>query len=67
MNQSMTEAFQKELRKFDIERALPAWDGLISKQQTELESMGVPSMYLTTLTADREVRAGNLRLVSLQC
>jgi len=51
---SMTEAFRRELVKFDTERALPAWDGLISKQQSELEGLGVPSMYLTTLTADRE-------------
>ncbi|TCD70468.1 hypothetical protein EIP91_003229 [Steccherinum ochraceum] len=51
---SMTSSFRRELNKFDTERALPAWDGLISKQQTELEGLGVPAMFLTTLTADRE-------------
>ncbi|THH33740.1 hypothetical protein EUX98_g471 [Antrodiella citrinella] len=51
---SMADAFRRELVKFDTERALPAWDALISKQQTELESLGVPAMYLTSFTADRE-------------
>lgn len=51
----MSEAFRKELQKFDVERAMAAWDGLISKQQTELESLGVPSMFPTSEVAEREV------------
>lgn len=51
----MSEAFRKELQKFDVKRAMAAWDGLISKQQTELECLGVPSMYPTSEVAEREV------------
>ncbi|CCM04035.1 uncharacterized protein FIBRA_06192 [Fibroporia radiculosa] len=50
----MSDAFRKELRKFDAERVLPAWDGLITKQQAKLESLSVPAMYQTTMSADRE-------------
>ena len=53
--QMMTEGFRRELQKFDTERALPAWDGLIKKQQTTLESLGVPSMFPTTDAEDRKV------------
>ncbi|KAF7792109.1 hypothetical protein EIP86_003139 [Pleurotus ostreatoroseus] len=53
--QTMTDGFRRDLQKFDTERALPAWDGLIAKQQTTLESLGVPAMFLTTEPADREV------------
>lgn len=52
----MNTAFKRELAKFDSERVLPAWDGLLSKQQTALENLGVPTMFTTTTKADREVR-----------
>jgi hypothetical protein len=48
-------AFQKELQKFDRDRALLAWDGLVSKQQTTLASQNVPSMFVTKEGTDREV------------
>lgn len=51
----MSDTFRKELLKFDAERVLPAWDGLVTKQQHKLESLGVPAMYQTTIAADREV------------
>ena len=51
----MTDSFRKELQKFDAERVLPAWDGLIKKQQTTLETLGVPAMFPTTVSTDREV------------
>ncbi|KAL0949804.1 hypothetical protein HGRIS_009840 [Hohenbuehelia grisea] len=50
----MTTAYQKELKKFDQERALPAWDGLISKQQTAFAALGTPTMFNTGIKADRE-------------
>lgn len=53
----MTTAYQKELKKFDEERALLAWDGLISKQQTALAALGIPTMFNTGIKADREVSA----------
>lgn len=53
----MTESFRAELAKFDRERVLPAWDGLVTKQQAALEVLGVPAMFPTTLNTDRQVRA----------
>ncbi|RDB20544.1 hypothetical protein Hypma_012457 [Hypsizygus marmoreus] len=46
--------FKKELDKFDRERVLLAWDGLVSKQQATLARHGVPTMYPTKDIADRE-------------
>ena len=55
----MSDAFRQELRKFDAQRVLPAWDGLVAKQQARLEALGVPAMFPTTSKSDREVsRAG---------
>ncbi len=56
--QAMTESFRAELQKFDRERVLPTWDGLVTKQQAALEALGVPAMFPTTLATDREVRTG---------
>ena len=56
MGQMMQTAFKKELEKFDRNRALLAWDGLISKQQTMLASHSVPTMFVTIEDADRHVR-----------
>lgn len=53
--QMMNDAFRKELQKFDSERVLFAWDGLLQKQQSSLEALGVPAMFPTDLRADREV------------
>jgi hypothetical protein len=50
----LNDAFRKELRKFDAERVLFAWDGLLQKQQSTLESLGVPTMFPSDLRADRE-------------
>ncbi|KAH9918146.1 uncharacterized protein B0H18DRAFT_1086887 [Fomitopsis serialis] len=51
----MSDAFRQELRKFDAQRVLPAWDGLVAKQQAKLEALGVPAMFSTTSGADRQV------------
>jgi len=50
----MNQAFEVELRKFDSERVLPAWDSLISSQQAALASHRVPTMFPTTSVTDRE-------------
>ncbi|KAI0079731.1 alpha/beta-hydrolase, partial [Panus rudis PR-1116 ss-1] len=52
---SMSDAFRKELLKFDAERVLPAWDGLLAKQQASLEALGVPGMFQSMSKVDREV------------
>jgi len=51
----MNDAFRKELQKFDSERVLFAWDGLLQKQQSSLEALGVPTMFPTDSRANREV------------
>lgn len=53
--QALTDNFRRELQKFDTERILPAWDGLIAKQQAALESLGVPAMFPTSAPSEREV------------
>jgi len=56
----LAQAYKKELHKFDTQRATAAWDGLISKQQAALESLGVPVMYVSDLTADKEASGHHL-------
>jgi len=50
----LTQAYERELRRFDAERALPAWDGLVAKQQAALVLIGVPTMFATDARVDRE-------------
>jgi len=49
----MKQAFEKELRKFDQEQVLPAWDDLITKQQIALEKLGVPALFVTDSASDK--------------
>ncbi|EIW62152.1 uncharacterized protein TRAVEDRAFT_115718 [Trametes versicolor FP-101664 SS1] len=51
---ALTDSFRAELQRFDRERVLPAWDGLLVKQQAALEALGVPAMFPTAQAADRE-------------
>lgn len=51
----LSDAYEKELKKFDVERVLVAWDGLVAKQQATLENLQVPTMFKTDITTDREV------------
>jgi hypothetical protein len=52
----MSDAFRTELRKFDAERVLPAWDGLVRSQQARLEALKIPTMFVTNEAGDVEVR-----------
>lgn len=51
----LSDAHRNELAKFDKERVLVAWDGLVAKQQAALEKMQVPTMHVTDDKAQREV------------
>ncbi|KAI9507170.1 hypothetical protein F5148DRAFT_148875 [Russula earlei] len=53
--QLMSDAFRSELRKFDTERVLPAWDGLIRSQQARFEALKIPTMYVTNDAGPAEV------------
>ncbi|CAA7259483.1 unnamed protein product [Cyclocybe aegerita] len=50
----MNDAFKKEIFKFDHDRVIPAWDGLVSRQQLELAQLKVPTMFVTGEARDRE-------------
>ncbi|KAI0049173.1 hypothetical protein FA95DRAFT_1604569 [Auriscalpium vulgare] len=50
----LSASFREEVRKFDLQRALPAWDGLVAKHQTALEVLAVPTMFRTTDKVDLE-------------
>jgi hypothetical protein len=52
----MSDTFRNELRKFDAQRVLPAWDGLVREQQSRLEALKVPTMFVTDDADDTEVR-----------
>jgi hypothetical protein len=52
----MSNSFRRELGKFDAERVLPAWDGLVRGQQARLEALKVPAMFVTNDAGDAEVR-----------
>ncbi|KAG5352806.1 hypothetical protein C0989_000351 [Termitomyces sp. Mn162] len=53
--QTLQDGLKKALEKFDRERVLAAWDGLVSKQQTILSQHKVPTMFPTSQSIDREV------------
>jgi len=45
--------FGRELKKYDRERVLVGWDSLIEKQQSTLEKLGFPTMYVTKDPTER--------------
>jgi len=49
----LNDAYKKDLKKFDMERALPAFDGLIAKQQAALARLNVPTM---SASDDKDLR-----------
>jgi hypothetical protein len=51
----MADSFRQDLGKFERERVLRAWDDLREGQQSRLERLGVPTMFVTGTVADREV------------
>ena len=59
----LTEAFKKEIDKFDQDRVIPAWDGLITRQQMELAHSRVPTMFVSNQVEDRQVRNWNVSLL----
>ncbi|KAF7313492.1 hypothetical protein HMN09_00505100 [Mycena chlorophos] len=50
----ISRAYEKELKQFDTERALLAWEQLVAKQQSALAQLNVPAMFPTTERTDRE-------------
>ncbi|KAJ7162623.1 hypothetical protein C8R43DRAFT_1086492 [Mycena crocata] len=50
----LSHAYEKELKRFDAERVLPAWDGLVTSQQAALAQLKVPTMFPTAVKTDRE-------------
>ncbi|EAU84288.2 hypothetical protein CC1G_01284 [Coprinopsis cinerea okayama7 len=50
----LQDAYRRELSKYDRERVLPAWDGLVMRQQAKLESLKVPNMFISADPKDRQ-------------
>ncbi|KAF8211554.1 hypothetical protein K438DRAFT_1807509 [Mycena galopus ATCC 62051] len=50
----LIQAYERELARFDRERVLPAWDGLVTSQQATLAQLRVPTMFPTAVKGDRE-------------
>lgn len=48
----MDELKRAEL-EYDLNHVLPAWDALVHKQQTVMESLGVPAMLPSTDPTER--------------
>ncbi|KAH8118539.1 hypothetical protein DFH11DRAFT_1567865 [Phellopilus nigrolimitatus] len=51
---TMRLSFEKELHQFDRDNVMPIWEGLVTRQQVALETLGVPAMFTTSATSDRE-------------
>jgi len=62
----LVDAHKKNLQKFDRDRALPAWDSLLSQQQVKLQQLEVPAMHITSESAKREVRIPVPPFISLR-
>lgn len=58
----MSDALQKELRKFDAERVRPTWGKLVRGQQARFEALKIPAMFVTNEPSDMEVRASHLNM-----
>jgi len=50
----LSQAYEKDLKRFDAERVLPAWDGLVTSQQAALAQLKIPTMFPTAVKNDRE-------------
>lgn len=61
----LVQAYERELKRFDAERVLPAWDGLVTSQQAALAQLKIPTIYPTAVKADREVRG--ISIVGPRC
>jgi len=48
----LSSSVRRELLRFDLERALPAWDGLVAKHQAAMEAQTVPAMFVSSDPAD---------------
>ncbi|KAF5363853.1 hypothetical protein D9756_000593 [Leucocoprinus leucothites] len=59
----LVDAHKKELNKFDRDRALSAWDSLVSQQQLKLQRSQVPTMHMTSDPAERELQQRVLQVL----
>ncbi|EEB94157.1 hypothetical protein MPER_07077, partial [Moniliophthora perniciosa FA553] len=59
----LNDNYKKEVAKFDRERVIPAWDGLVAQQQEALSSFGVPTMFSANAAADREKQQRVIRVL----
>ncbi|KAJ3760495.1 hypothetical protein EV360DRAFT_39717 [Lentinula raphanica] len=58
----LSAALVKELKQFDLERALPAWDGLVLKQEERLAQLGLPDTLFKAEVSERKVSTLTFRV-----
>lgn len=54
--EKIADSFKKDLYRFDHEKVLPMWDGLIARQQTELADFSIPAMFVSNEKNDRQLQ-----------
>ncbi|KAF8583986.1 hypothetical protein K439DRAFT_1617072 [Ramaria rubella] len=59
--------FLKEVKTYDSEQALSAWDALVTKQQIMLEALGVPGMFVSAIKSDREKQQRIIQVLAGLC
>jgi len=62
-SKTLQEARERELHKFDKEKALPAWDSVLRKQQKVMENLGVPVMFETVNPTERSRQQRLARMI----
>ena len=60
----LSDAIRREVQTFEIERALPAWDGLVARHQAAMEVLTVPAMFVTSKSADLQVKPAFLSMLA---
>ncbi|KZV71410.1 hypothetical protein PENSPDRAFT_577785 [Peniophora sp. CONT] len=59
----LSDAIRQEIKQFEMERGLPAWDGLVAKHQAAMEVLTVPAMFVTSKPADLQKQKKVMQLV----
>ncbi|VDC06246.1 unnamed protein product [Peniophora sp. CBMAI 1063] len=59
----LSDAIRREIQAFEVERALPAWDGLVAKHQAAMEVLTVPAMFVASNPADLQKQKKVMQLV----
>ncbi|KAG9101084.1 hypothetical protein FS749_010490 [Ceratobasidium sp. UAMH 11750] len=62
-NQGLASQLSEDLKKFHLSRVLVAWDAQRTKQQSQMEALGVPCMFVTSEPAALQRQQKVLRIL----